>query len=632
MKNQITKSELSIQIQEQKYDCGVYLHYRGCNGLELYLITDKENNDTFYIANVDAKTLEVNGKPEKISLTTLKSYYQPVNMDINKVHALSLRLLDGEELEVDNMPEDDSTGTELMHLGSKETLVHLHDHITKAMNVASMVRKHAQCVADEMHRELQARLDKVNGVVAKMRTQIQRIEYVIETIETYAGIKEDIKTIQKGIPADEYTPIVIRQAVIYLDEEMALIDPEFDWQKMESFDKWLVVNNNYKVLMPDEKSIIAIKPRRRDKVYSNGNTAEDRYYNWIMNENNHITLFLIRNGENLYRIESEHIHLMDRFFPNENEYVEILKKEQEEERRGWKSKGFDDEGTSFRKRYTKVSFLLQGLLERSEVFAPHHFKGSLIKMEGLDGYIQMHYELDTSHLLADGRPEFRKWLQELNGNLTEGKRILLVNKGYNHAGYEFERNDFVKYYSSEWNLPGYPDDGVYTLYDSKPKDGKERYYKNHKFVIKFFGENPTYSWGKGFEKRKNRTSIHIDPTEVGVLNYDDLKMEDVDYYLNSRLHRSQYHSFVVMLQQVKKHMQIEQQDEQNFIKMMVGQMVRRGLTVKDKYTPEAVVKVALDNIKNRLKWKRPVSSKEKETYTLVERKLFSKEFQAKYFI
>ena len=42
--------------------------------------------------------------------------------------------------------------------------------------------------------------------------------------------------------------------------------------------------------------------------------------------------------------------------------------------------------------------------------------------------------------------------------------------------------------------------------------------------------------------------------------------------------------------------------------------------------------VALDNIKNRLKWKRPVSSKEKETYTLVERKLFSKEFQAKYFI
>ena len=119
---------------------------------------------------------------------------------------------------------------------------------------------------------------------------------------------------------------------------------------------------------------------------------------------------------------------------------------------------------------------------------------------------------------------------------------------------------------------------------------------------------------------------------MGVLNYDDLKMVDVDYYLNSRLHRSQYHSFVVMLQQVKKHMQIEQQDEQNFIKMMVGQMVRRGLTVKDKYTPEAVVKVALDNIKNRLKWKRPVSSKEKETYTLVERKLFSKEFQAKYFI
>ena len=41
--------------------------------------------------------------------------------------------------------------------------------------------------------------------------------------------------------------------------------------------------------------------------------------------------------------------------------------------------------------------------------------------------------------------------------------------------------------------------------------------------------------------------------------------------------------------------------------------------------------IAIDTIKNRLKWKRPITSKEKETYTLIRRTLFSKSFKEKYF-
>lgn len=628
MENKIIKrSEMAVEILEASFTVGTYLYYRGNSRRELHLITEQLEPGWFNIQQVDAVSLEIEVGPQKVSLNTLQAYYKPVCVEMKHTRDLALRLLDGEAFEDLGEPNEDTTS--LMHLGSKDTLMHLRRETDQARVVAETVRKHAEMIADQMRDKMMEKVNRMNGIIRTMEKQISRLDYVIQTIETYAGIKENIITLQRGIPADETCPVVIRQAVIYMDEEMALIDPDFDWQKIESFDRWLLENDRYKTLLPDIKSIVAIKPRRRDKVYSYGTSREDAFHNWVMNQNNHITLFLIRNGENLYRLDSEHISLEDRLFPNADEYVSILDKEQE-----WAEKyhrNDDDMSTAFRKRFTKVSFLLQGLLERSEVFSPHHFTGSLIKMEGLDGHIQMMYELDLSRQLTDGRPAFKEWVRGLNEKLGEGSRIMLVNKNYKNAGYDFSRKDYVTYYSNDWNTPGYPEDGVYTLHNSNPK-GYDKYYEaHHPFIIKFFGTNDRWTWEHGSQQRKNRTSIHIDPSEAGIINYDELKIEDVDYYLHSRLHRSQYFEFVVMLQKVKALMLEEQAEEEHFIQMMQGQMMSRGLAVKDGYTPEKVIRKSLDTIKNRLKWKRPVSSKEKETYTLVERNLFSKKNRDKYF-
>ena len=64
-----------------------------------------------------------------------------------------------------------------------------------------------------------------------------------------------------------------------------------------------------------------------------------------------------------------------------------------------------------RRTFTKIAFLLQGLVDRSDVFAPHHVTCSFLKMEGLDDTIRMEYELDTSHLLQDGRPSVKDWMK-----------------------------------------------------------------------------------------------------------------------------------------------------------------------------------------------------------------------------
>ena len=396
--------------------------------MELYRIERVEDENTFYISQIKLPEFTIMDEPQRISLKSLKEYYVPVTVPMDKLDSLSRRLLNGEEIENIYETHENNTDTDLMHLGDKQTLITLKKEVEKAMKVAELVQRHAKCIVDEMKRSMMERVKQMDNMISQMNTQVKRLDYVIQTIETYAGIKENIVTIQSGIPASENTPVIIRQAIIYMDEEMALIDPEFDWQKIKSFDEWLVKDDNYKTLLPDIKSIVAIKPRRYDKKYSDGETVADRWHIWTMNQNNHVTLFLIRNGENVYRIESEHIVLNDRFFPNADEYLEILRKEQEEERRGWHSRDDYKDSVIFRKRFTKVSFLLQGLFERSEVFAPHNFTGSLIRMEGLDGQVEMLYELDHTRLLGDGRPTFDKWVEQLNEGLCEGKRVLLIKR------------------------------------------------------------------------------------------------------------------------------------------------------------------------------------------------------------
>lgn len=65
--------------------------------------------------------------------------------------------------------------------------------------------------------------------------------------------------------------------------------------------------------------------------------------------------------------------------------------------------------------------------------------------------------------------------------------------------------------------------------------------------------------------------------------------------------------------------------------MMIGQIVAKGYVAREGYELDQIVREAINIVKGRLKWKRPITAKEKETYTLVERTLFSKSFVSKYF-
>lgn len=70
--------------------------------------------------------------------------------------------------------------------------------------------------------------------------------------------------------------------------------------------------------------------------------------------------------------------------------------------------------------------------------------------------------------------------------------------------------------------------------------------------------------------------------------------------------------------------------EDDYVRMMIGQIVAKGYIAREGHELDQIVREAINIVKGRLKWKRPITAKEKETYTLVERTLFSKSFVSKY--
>jgi hypothetical protein len=596
-------------------DCFIYSYDK-----TLYKVTkiDKENNKYFIRQiNGDGYFLQ-DSKEEAKSKETLKEYYDRILFDYDKVKELAKQLLEGKQIEES---EEAVSETALMNKYDKNTLLTLKEQMSKSVLVAEQVKKVAQSLISQKMSELQAKLAPMTEMISQMNKQIKRIDYVIQTIEIYAGIKEDVIQLRKGVPADEETPVVFRQAVIYMDEELALDFEDFEWTKEKHFDEWLVKDDNWKHLLPDEKSMIAIKPRRTDYKYSKGTSWEDAIYNFCMNQRNKRTIFIIRNGENIYKIESENIALQDKMFPGKTEYASLLEKEKTDH---WESRKDEDNKQTaiFRRRFTQVAFLMQGLLERSDVFSPHKVTQSLINSNGFnDEHIKLLYELDN--VLSDGRDNYTQWHDKLVENLQEGQRVIVV-------GCPFDADDFIRYYEKN-REPALPDPGIYTLIEI-PEKYKSSWRPSAKFMIQYLPGDTVFDAQKfEFVKRTKRVSIIISPYSLNVLPYDIVSEEDIDYYLHSRLHRSKYYEFVKVMKSFKKLLEQERQKEADYVKMWVAQIMSRGYTMKPGFSYEDPVYLTIKKVKDRLKWKRYITEKDEATYTLIERSLFSKASVAKFF-
>ncbi|MEK7277089.1 MAG: hypothetical protein AAB427_07050, partial [Chloroflexota bacterium] len=241
---------------------------------------------------------------------------------------------------------NESAGTALVKL-DKASLQNTKDALEAKANLARA-----------MHTYIERHLSSFLSEASALRKKIEKISKVIAAIETYLGVYEEVTQIADGDPAPADTPIAIRQQILFMAEEAAILSEEggLDWRHIENFDEWLLKDDHYRTLAPEEKCVVCFRPSRR-KDY-----GDDPFYSaWMKEQNNKIYL-LIRNGARLYRIYTDLV-MGERLFPAEEEMLKVFA---EAEQSGWKK----EEAAAHDFEYKRNALLLQGILDRTDILQP----------------------------------------------------------------------------------------------------------------------------------------------------------------------------------------------------------------------------------------------------------------------
>jgi hypothetical protein len=505
--------------------------------------------------------------------------------------------------------------------------------------------------------------------VKKFKKEIEKVYRLIASLEIYLGVKENVIQIRSGENAQHNEIINLRQSILYMDEE-SLIDYEnggMDFHNIEDFDSWITTNNNFKKLIPEEKCIVLLRPRRYMKDRKNIHPfLRDK----LENEDKKV-YFLIRNGDNLYRIWTENIEFLDRLFPLKTEFLELTttlaeidnpNKEKEIVKYGRNTESekeeLKDKINNLYYYYKRTFLLLQGIITRTEIFVPVDYEINLMKPESYVGKVNFIY--DDENIIDDGRLPFSEWRKQINHNIKKGSKVFVSFKNSRTQSTNDIKERLSLYWEHDNSAPPLPEEGIYELHEFK-KEVKETiykeltqeeydslkesykimeikygewkkipdeellkipynifeektYWKNNNIEEKFYkvpvletnfskthynrlgrknetelktitelkfsykpndtvyARRQSFDDGSWSRERKGTITFKVLPTDDFILNYDSLTQDYLDYFINNRRERRNYLSILPLLMLLRKQLEKEKIEEEDFSKMLINNL------------------------------------------------------------
>ncbi len=549
----------------------------------------------------------------------------------------------------------ESTSTEVGFTLGKDQLEDMKDvMLRKANDVLAM-----DSVLHIIMRQKMNELERIRNQFLKVVAKIHR---VIGTIELYLGINEDIIQIREGAAADINYPIYLRQQKLYMDEEVASIEDQgIDFRSIEVFDNWIAKEENLNIVLPEKKGVIVLQVRRSDKYYTSNHID-----NTLLNDHNKRTYILIRNGDNLYRIWSD-LQIGDRLFPLHKELQDMIDTHKDEDFEEMKE--LMDDAVFYYKRNFVV---LQGLIERTPIFTPLPVHGiNFFHPESYGDFIQFIYDDEIS--LPSGRLSYRDWKKKINSSIKRGTRVFIGSISRYEMEYAADR--MVGYRNSS---PPKPDSGIYEVYEDfvtkrqvvTDKTGKEvidwektnkerkaqdkhnkdvaedkekdddwfrgfyNYDDNKKrlrykyedvkipyFYIKYNPGDTVYGgWGSyDTHERKNKLSFKIYVNDNFVFDYDLTSLEDVEFYLKSRVDRPDYLNMFPILQGIKRLRLQETEQEKQFGKLVLVEIMKQT-QMEDSalYELEILLEQCIHWWKMKVIWKRPITKEDAKAWRMIK--------------
>lgn len=214
------------------------------------------------------------------SLKDLSQYYRL----FDPIKDLKALYENGRQVQETGIPkyevsESFEKSTELVAMGSKENLLAMKESVEILANQKRQLELMLNYQLCEVKNKFEMMKRELNNQLSIMQNQVERIMRVIRVIELYLGIEEDLFQLQKGKEADENEPLTLRQQVLFMDEEVGILEDQgLDWTNIGEFDEWLLKDKHYEILLPEKRSIVVFKPRRRGKRYYDayGRAYEDK--------------------------------------------------------------------------------------------------------------------------------------------------------------------------------------------------------------------------------------------------------------------------------------------------------------------------------------------------------------------
>jgi hypothetical protein len=392
-----------------------------------------------------------------------------------------------------------------------------------------------------------------------------RAEEAVWTINLYLGEDEEIVRLAEGAPAPADAPITIRQLVLFMDEECAVAaeDGGIDASAIGEFDAWLTADPAHLAqVLPESKGMVALKPRRTPKNYRTGNIwAEAR-----LNEENRVTYFLLRNGENLYRMWTR-FDVGDRLIPRTDEFVGYFS----ERRYNFKTRQdetirLDPGSDAFmraekradtgRRHYMRAALILQGLIDRTTIFRPLAWKVNVGDEASYERALAV--ALDADAVLTDGRERFRAWFTRVNGELTPGCRIIGAFGSWEHGLHQYDREHGRGNERLSPAGAAYPaSDALYTL--EERRDGGFAFFYERK---------------DEWQEYARRAACVVKPSDDFILNFDGTSESEMEFYLHSRLDRADYTYLFPTLKLALTQKRAEAAAEAPFCILLAGQIAK----------------------------------------------------------
>ena len=363
---------------------------------------------------------------------------------------------------------------------------------------------------------------EMEAVVGAVEGKVSEIKGRIRTVQLYAGLTEDVKLVRKGEPAGTIEKLRIMQRRCYMDEE-SLLDYKLggmEFKNIGGFDKWLSKKKNFNRIFPFQKCMVAFRVRRHIKEREWDGTFAGVF--WIMDEEeaDKYTYLYVRNGDRLYRLVTD-LEFGPKLFPGKTEFVlgqkmwgkkfsgitELItdgefqelvnyRKEERKKKKAWDkahpkkehwhnphechSRDLSDEYESYDpgsvyfddmdkimkdqiEDYNLISYIVQGLFDRSEVLHPHP-PAQLWSPVGFEERIELIYDVDNALNPSDAPPSWEDYRAACNeslgiGSVTIGQELVWEKRearrenARNNRNWRNTRESTLKTYSPYGN-PG----------------------------------------------------------------------------------------------------------------------------------------------------------------------------------